>query len=61
MRCGQEIEVYKNECYLGKFDSCAEFARIFNCSQNEIKINPVSLANAVRNNKKYKGFVIRKV
>lgn len=61
LRSGQEIEVYKNECYLGKFDSCAEFARIFNCSQNEIKINPVSLANAVRNNKKYKGFVIRKV
>lgn len=61
LRSGKKIEVYKNECYLGEFNSCAEFARTFNCLQNEIKINPVSLAQAVSNNKKYKGFTVREV
>lgn len=61
LRSGQKIKVYQNDRYLGEFNSCAEFARIFNSTQNEIEINRVSLANAVKANKKYKGLVIRKV
>lgn len=61
MRNSKKIKVYQNDYCLGEFNSCAEFARIFNQLQNEITINPVSLANIVNKGKKYKGLIIERV
>lgn len=60
LKNGQKIKVYHNKYCLGEFNSCAEFARKFNSTQDEIKINPISLSNAVNNNKKYKGLIIER-
>lgn len=61
LRSGNSIKVYKCDCFIGEFNSCAEFARTYNSSQDKIIINPKSLANAIKHNNKYKGLTVIKV
>lgn len=60
-RLCKNIIVYKNNEFIGKYESCVEFAKQYNNLQTDVIINPLSVANASRKNKLYKGFKIMEV